>query len=491
MPSADRILLRSSQGRAAGRRLGPLRRLFCAGLVLSCVSIAPAQAGNWPAWRGPAGTGVSDEQHLPLTWSEHENVRWHVDLPDRGNSTPIIWNDRVFITQAIEKEHRRTVMCFDAGTGKQLWQSGVTYTLPEPTNGQNPYCAASPVTDGQRVIAYFGSAGLYCYDFDGKELWHRDVGQVDSWQGSGSSPILYDNLCILNAGPGSNAVLIACDKRTGEVAWKVNPPKVENPMADDAPAQPAGDASATSHGAPEPAPPATRPANRFDSAMMSADPSGAGGYFGSWSTPVVIRAADRDQLIVVHALQVTAYDPATGKSIWTCKGLPVQAFASPAIGEGILVATGHRASGGTRVTAIKLDPSAHGDITATHRLWQTDLPKDCVGSPIIAAGRAWIVTQLGTVACLDLATGKKQWEKRLPAHGSLGGSWSSFVLAEGKLWVANQSGDVFVLKPGRDFQLLARNAIADENTCASLAVADGCFLLRTWKALWCIGKPPH
>src|SRR5438105_4575798 len=118
----------------------------------------PAHADNWPSWRGPEGTGVCAEEDLPLKWGDKENVRWRAALPDRGNSTPAVWGDRVFITQAIEKGHRRMVMCFARADGKRLWQSGVTYAGHEPSNGQNPYCSASPATDGKRVIAYFGSA---------------------------------------------------------------------------------------------------------------------------------------------------------------------------------------------------------------------------------------------------------------------------------------------------------------------------------------------
>ena len=195
-------------------------------------------------------------------------------------------------------------LCVD---GKLLWQSGTVYTDREPTNAQNPYCAASPATDGHRTVAYFGSAGLFCYDPDGKELWRRDLGKVDSWQGSGSSPVIFHDLCFLNAGPGTSSKLIACDLRTGEIRWSVLPPKPEPEEppdkavasecpADDAPATP------TTHG------------SAFDNAMMAADPSGAGGYLGSWSTPVLVHGADRDELVVVHAPARSPTSRKRGKS---------------------------------------------------------------------------------------------------------------------------------------------------------------------------------
>ena len=142
-----------------------------------------------------------------------ENVRWRVPLPERGNSTPVIWGDRVFVTQAVDAEHRRALMCFEKGSGKLLWKSGVTYADKELTHETNPYCSASPVTDGERVIASYGSAGLYAYDFSGKELWHRDLGKQHHIWGNAASPVIHGDLCILNVGPGERQVLVALDKK--------------------------------------------------------------------------------------------------------------------------------------------------------------------------------------------------------------------------------------------------------------------------------------
>jgi outer membrane protein assembly factor BamB len=456
---------------------------------------------NWPGWRGAGGTGVSADKAFPLKWNDKENVRWRVPLPDRGNSTPIVWGDRVFITQAVENEHRRTVMCFAREAGSLLWQSGVTYNEREPTNAQNPYCSASPATDGKRVVAYFGSAGLVCYDVDGREQWRRDLGKVDSWQGSGSSPVIHEDLCIVNAGPGSHAALVACHIENGEVVWKVSPPKDGRGVEPGASvrAKPAIDPPAPSREAvdkhtdgpktksSDDAPDAGGKSG-FDNAMMSADPSGAGGFLGSWSTPVVVRVDDRDELIVVHAFRVIAYDPGSGKELWSCGGLPEQAFASPATGDGRLVVTGHiLTGGGTRITAVKLG-GASGDVTATHRLWQTDLRKECVGSSVIAGGNVYLITQFGSAVCLDLNTGKKRWERRLTGQSSASGSWSSLVLADGKLLAPNQAGEVFILKASPEYELLATNLAGEEPTCASLAIADGLIFLRTYKSLWCFGK---
>ena len=197
-------------------------------MFVVCVSVNTATADNWPAWRGPSADGVSREKNLPVEWSGAKNIRWKVPLPDRGNSTPVVWGSRIFITQAIESEGRRTVMCLDRVNGRLLWQSGTAWKEKEETHPDNPYCSASPATDGERVIVSFGSAGVYCYDFDGKELWHRDLGKQQHEWGYASSPVLYRGLCLLNFGPGERSFIIALDKRSGrsQAKWRgIGPPR--------------------------------------------------------------------------------------------------------------------------------------------------------------------------------------------------------------------------------------------------------------------------
>src|SRR5881396_656699 len=199
----------------------------CFTTVLTVSTMLSATAGNWPGWRGPDGMGVSSDKNLPLKWSTNENVRWRVDLPDHGNSSPIVWGNRVFVTQAVQKENRRTLMCFDRANGKLLWQSGVTYAENEPTQENNPYCAGTPVTDGERVFVCFGSAGVYAYGSDGKEAWHRDLGKLNHMFGNAVSTVLHGDLCILNFGPDEKARLMALNKKTGQTIWEVEPPKLD------------------------------------------------------------------------------------------------------------------------------------------------------------------------------------------------------------------------------------------------------------------------
>ena len=180
---AERFAMRAGQGASKIEITMNTTASIIRGFCFFCVAVALGACGlrvgaeNWPAWRGPEGVGVSGEKELPLRWDTNTSVRWRVPLPDRGNSTPIVWGKKVFVTQATAKDNRRALLCFDRADGKLLWDRGVTPDDKEPTHATNPQCSGSPTTDGERVVAWFGSGGLYCYDMDGKELWHRDLGR--------------------------------------------------------------------------------------------------------------------------------------------------------------------------------------------------------------------------------------------------------------------------------------------------------------------------
>lgn len=387
--------------------------------------------------------GISEEKRLPLRWSTNENVRWRVPLPDRGNSTPIIWRDRVFVTQAIEKENRRTLICLDRATGKQLWQSGTTYAEKEPTHGTNPYCSASPVTDGERVMASFGSAGLFCYDLEGKELWKRDFGkQVHIW-GNAASPVIYRDLCILNVGPGERTFLVAVDKKTGKTVWQND-----------------------------------EPGGHYGEGKPGEDNRSI--WVGSWSTPVVVNIAGRDQLLMSWPKRVAGLQPTDGKEIWTCSGLNPLVYTSPLYADSIVVAMG-----GFMGSALAVKSDGKGDVTDTHRLWHIAKTRQRIGSGVIHDSHIYILTDPGIAECLELKSGKIVWEERLKGAGAKADNWSSMVLVGDKLYVVNQSGDSFVLKASPKFELLATNSLG-ETTMASIAPAHGQLFIRTYKHLWCI-----
>jgi outer membrane protein assembly factor BamB len=416
------------------------RVLFLA-IILAATSV---WADNWPAWRGPEGIGICREKNLPLHWSKTENIRWRIALPDRGNSTPIVWENRVFVTQATEKDSRRTLICFDRENGKLLWQSGVTYSEKETTHQTNPHCSASPVTDGERIIASFGSAGLYCYDFDGKEIWHRDLGKQAHIWGNAAAPIIHGDLCILNFGPGERTFLIALDKKTGRTAWQVD--------------EPGGD-----YGEKKPG-------------QEKAE------WIGSWSTPVVINFNGREEMLMSFPKRVCAFDPKTGRELWTCSGLNPLVYTSPLFSEGVVVGMG-----GYGGSALAVKAGGKGDVTPTHRLWQIPKTKQRIGSGVIHEGYIYILNDPGVAECFELQTGKLVWEERLKGPGADSTSWSSMVLSDGKLYVVNHSGDTFVLKASPKFELLSTNPL-NETTNGSLAVSNGDIFIRTYQSLWCVSE---
>ncbi len=440
-------------------------RLRLCGCLVAAALIAPARAENWPSWRGAEGIGVSRDSNLPTRWSRTENVAWRVPLGEPGNSTPIVWGDRIFLTQARAKENRRTVMCLDRATGKLRWQSGITYTGEDPTHRTNPHGSGSPVTDGRSVFAWFGSAGMVAYDFDGRELWRRDLGRQRHVWGYGASPVLYRDLVIQNFGPGEPSFLIALDKKTGKTVWKVD-------LLARKPSAEANEAGVDGRG--------PKVGVAGNSGAMWDD------YFGSWSTPLVIRdagrAAGRDELVLLAPQRVVAFDPATGRELWSCRGLGDLVYTSPMHAGGIVVALG---SFGGASLAVRAGGS--GDVTATHRLWHTPRSKMWLGTGVIRDGHIYVADLGGVAQCLELETGKVVWTERLRGNAAAGTTWSSVVLNGERLYLLNQAGETFVWLARPRFELLGMNAL-EEVTNSSIVTAPGEIFIRTHDSLWKIAS---
>ena len=301
-----------------------LIRWICATVVLS-VHLQSAAADNWPEWRGNHGDGTSDEKGLPTKWTSTDNVAWKVALPEPGNSTPVVWEDRIFVTQPVVALNRRTLMCFHRSDGRLLWQAETEWKEADPTHATNPVCSSSPVTDGERVIAWFGSAGLCCYDMEGHELWKRDLGIQKHIWGYGSSPVIQGDLCYLNFGPGERSFLIAVNKKTGETVWQ-----------HDEPINTEGTSEAKFSGA---------------------------DYYGSWSTPVLRHIGEQDQLILSFPFRVCGLNPLTGKELWTSSGTNALVYTSPLISDDIVVAMG-----GYSGMSLGIQIKGDGDITASGRI---------------------------------------------------------------------------------------------------------------------------
>ncbi len=429
-----------------------MRLLFCS-LVLLPLLTLPARAENWPTWRGPHGNGYCDEKDVPLRWSATENVHWKVPLPDQGNSSPVVWGERIFLSQASEKTlwppkgganagkasaRRRSLLCLSRADGKLLWQKDVIHDEPEMTHGTNPFDSATPAVDGERVVVSHGSAGLYCYDLAGKELWKKEVGKLEHIWGNASSPIFYQNLVILWCGPGETQYLLAVDKATGQQVWRYDEP---------------GGKSGT---------------------------KGSGEWSGCWATPIIAPVAGHDELILPLPKHVKAFDPKTGQELWSCSGMGPLAYASPAISpDGIVVAFS-----GFHGAALAVRAGGKGDVTKTHRLWhQTAKNPQRIGSPVIVGDYCYMPGE-DVVQCLEVKTGKDVWDRQRLN----GKTWSSFTLIGDKLLLPDMAGAVHVLDASPTFREVGRNAVGDEVTRASLAVADGELFLRTYNHLWCISQ---
>lgn len=420
-----------------------VRGLICCGLLSTLV----VSAENWPAWRGDAaGSGVSSDKDVPVVWNATDNVKWKVALPAPGNSSPIVWGDRVFITQASEDGQKRSVVSFKRSNGEKLWESSITYKEPEESHETNPQASSSPVTDGQRVIAWFGSAGVFCFDFAGKELWHRDLGKQKHQWGYGASPVLYKDLCILNFGPGERAFLVALNKKTGETAWQVDIPQIQ-------------------------------PKERTDGFAGKSD-----GVIGSWSTPIIIQANGRDELVMSYPGRVRAFDPNTGKELWYCDGLNPLVYTSPIYGEGLVVAMG-----GFYGNHLAVKPGGQGDVTSTHRVWHQVRGKSGIGTGVIYKGHIFLMTA-SLASCLELKTGKLVWEERVKGSGASSDSWSSMVLVGDRIYLLNHSAETVVLRASPKFEVIAINPLEGERANSSIAISEGDVFIRTHEHLWCIGR---
>lgn len=421
-----------------------MRLLLTLSLLLQLV--ASVSAANWPAWRGPLGTGICDEKNLPTEWNTNKNIKWRISLPEPGNSTPVIWGDHIFVTQPVGS--RKTVACLSRADGKVLWEAGVAAQEKEPTHPTNPYCSASPVTDGERVIVSFASDGLYCYDLAGKEIWRRtDLGrQIHIW-GNGSSPVIYHDLCFLNFGPGETTYLLAVEKKTGKTVWRHD----EN----------------TGYRQPKEGDPADR----------------GNTYLGAWTTPTLMPVEGSDQLLMSWPNRLAAYEPMSGKETWTCFGLNPLCYTSPIYGDGTVVAMG-----GFNGMTIAVRAGGMGDVTASRRLWHHPKTKQRIGSGVVHGGHIYIHNDPGIAECFELKTGKLIWEERLKGPASNSGNWSSVMLANGNCYTINQGGDCFVFKASPKFEVISINTLAEPSN-SSIVPSDGELFIRTHKALWCVAIP--
>lgn len=396
-------------------------------------------AADWPQWRGPLGIGHATEPvGAPLTWSAEANIAWKIPLPGPGNSTPIVTGERVLLTCASEEGHVRSLLSFDRRTGNELWRCDTRFDRSEVTHATNPACASSPVTDGNRVFVWHGSAGFFAYDLEGNELWRKDLGTFEHIWGFASSPVIVDDLVILSAGPGLRAFVIAMDAATGDEVWRFEPKESISTKLDE--------------------------------------------FRGSWSTPIVAAIDGRQQLLLSLPNRLYGLDPANGEIIWQCDGLGDLVYTSPLVGDGLVVAMSGYHGPSMAVSTV----GAAGDITNTHRLWWLDAKPDNpqrVGSGVLVGDYVYLYNEPGIMWCIEARTGKRTWEERLG-----GTSWCSAALVNGHIYINNEAGDTFVIAPDpTECKVVGKNTLG-ELTRASLAFSDGQIFARGYEHLYCIEK---
>jgi outer membrane protein assembly factor BamB len=410
----------------------------------------PSDAAKyWPQWRGPLAAGVAPLADPSLKWSEDSGVKWKVHLPGRGDSTPIIWGDKIFILSAApagktnaaaevaekpDEVFQFLVSCFDRQTGKTLWQKVAREERPhEGHQANNTFASASPCTDGQVLVTFFGSRGLHCYDLDGNLKWSKIFGQMKTRMGfgEGASPALYENTVVVYwDDEGDNDFIAAFDKNTGKELWRT--PRDE----------------------------AT-----------------------GWSTPLIVDYQGKPQVIVNASGKVRGYDLSNGKEIWSCAGQTANAIPSPvAFGNVVYVTSGFR---GSALYAIKLGHT--GDLKGTDAiLWTRGKFTPYVPSPLLVDGRLYTVANNSAIfSCFDLKTGAPQFEgERLEGISEI---YASPVAAAEKIYVLGRDGTCLVLKQGPQVEILATNKLNDK-TDASPAIAGNDLFIRGRQFLYCIGK---
>jgi len=392
--------------------------------LISCA----ASAEEWPAWRGPRGDGTSTETDVPIKWTEAENVLWKSPVPGKGHSSPIVWGDRVFVTTCEEAKKTRELLCFDANTGKRLWQKVVLTAPLEKKNNLNSYASGTPATDGRRIwVAFLEAPKIWvvCYDFDGKEIWRRSPGEFYSVHGFCSSPLLYKDRVILNADQDAVAYIVALDQATGAERWRIDRP------------------------------------NRTR----------------SYVPPVLFEAAGKKQMVLAGSKCVASYDPDTGGQHWIVDGPTEQMVASLVYGDGVFFVTG----GYPSLHVLGIRPDGRGNVTGTHVMWHERKSPSYVPSPIAAGKHFFWVSDAGTANCVEAQTGKYVWSQPLGRHHS-----ASPVSAAGRLYFLDDEGQMFVLKASETFELLAKNALG-EPCRASPAISRGRLFIRGMENLYCIG----
>jgi outer membrane protein assembly factor BamB len=401
----------------------------------------PAARHIWPGWRGGAVGGVAaTAERLPTQWSTTAGIRWATPIQGEGNSSPVVWDDRIFLTTArpVDDRVRLEVLCLDRATGRVLWINEAGFARG-PTHGKNGYASATPATDGQRVFVSFGNAGLFCFDIAGRQVWHESLHNDQHEWGAATSPLLFGGQVIQVCDQGEDSFIAAFDAASGAARWRT--------------------------------------------------PRASG---GGWSTPVIAQAFSgggvRHELIVngsgAGAGQgggwIVAYDPGTGGEVWRVRGTSDVVCPTPVLAGDLVLS-----SSGRNGPVIAIRTGGSGDVTSSHVVWKHGRGGPYVPSGVAVGNRLYLIRDEGALDCYDVASGKRLWQERL--RGSF---TASLVAGDGKLYATSEQGRVDVIAVDEKFKLLATNRLEDR-CLATPAIAGGDLFVRTQSRLYCIAAPQN
>lgn len=412
------------------------------GVLLCMAAGAELTAADWTQFRGPGGLGVASET-LPTQFGPQQNLRWKTKLPGAGASSPVILGDRIFLTSytgyAVPGEAdgsidrlKRHVLCLDRVDGRMLWDRAIPAVQPEEADirESHGYASSTPAVDAERVYVFFGKSGVFAFDHEGKQLWHANVGSRTNRWGSAASPVLHDDLVLINASVESDA-LYALNKRTAATVWR------------------------------------------------------ADGVREAWNTPhLVTTEAGATEIVVPIIEQVLAFDPTSGEQLWNCRtDIPWYMAPSAVSRDGIVYCIGGRPG-----YSLAVRSGGRGDVTATHRLWAVKKGSN-VPSPTLRDNELyWMHDNLGIASCANALTGELLYEQRINRAGMV---YASPVLAGEHLYYVSREGRVYVVKAAPRFELVATHDLADGGVFnASPAAVDGKLYIRSDGWLYCFGESP-
>ena len=399
-------------------------------LVSALIQFYYVNAEDWTSFRGPTGMGVT-EQKIPTSWNKG-SILWEKSIAGEGQSSVVEAGNKIFLTASENSGNKRSLLCFTKDKGKLLWQKSISYKGEESSHRMNGWCTPTPATEGNRVVAFFGPAGMHCFDTSGKKIWELQLGDFPGSWGAAASPIIINGIVYQNCDSMGPSRLIAISLETGKIMWDT--PRVEKPR-------------------------------------------------GGWSTPICIGVNNKKQLVVNGEYGVRGYDLSNGNELWFCKGFNGRGSPVPFFGNGLLYVVN-----GKPGDLYAVSPNGLGDVTNSHLKWHAkrnggrDLP-----SPAMLNDLVLVTSMSGIVTCYDAKSGKTHWIDRL--QGAFSGSP---IVSDNYYYIQSESGTTYVIKPNKNnLEVISKNQLSsnlEEIFRATLSPIDGKIYTRSNSKLYCISS---